>query len=108
MTTAMQHLRRTTGMPDDVQYDPFGASMMTLGDIAHALEHAGEEMPSSWGYRDSIICHGLEPHESGEDDTAIMLTEMVADGALTWQGLRDAGNVLDRYIGILTTQGRDY
>ena len=106
--TAMQHLRKVTGMPDDLRYDPFGASMGTLWDIAHALEHAGEDMPWQWRYRDSMNCPGLEPHESGENDTAIMLTEMVAGGALTWSGLRDAGNVLDRYIGILTAQGRDY
>ena len=57
-------------------------------DVAHALHHfcmdyhggqwsrlyrIGCKVQSVWGFKDSPLCMGLETHESGENDIAILI-----------------------------------
>ena len=89
--------------------DPWGFAMGALFDIAHAIEHYGRDYPpASWQYRDSPICHGLDHHESGENDRARSVAAYIARHPERERELIHAGNVLDRYIGILDRSGRSY
>lgn len=102
-----QHIRSIIDISGGDRGDQWGESMGAWFDIAHALEHY-DAVPFDWEYRDSPICHGLEPHPSGQNDQAIMLTEWLDDGTVTVDDLVTAGNVLNRYIRLLKHQGRDY
>ena len=85
--------------------DPWGSSMGAHFSAAHALEHADEDIPHEWGYRDSIACHGFD---TDEDYEAIAITAAVQDGRLTWEDVRRIGDVLHRYERLLERAGRSY
>ena len=89
--------------------DRWGSAMGALGEIAHALEHYGRDyVPAAWGYRDSMICHGLERHSSGEDDQARTVAAYIARSPEREREIVRAGNVLDRWIGCLDRAGLSY
>ena len=84
----------------------WGSSMGSHFGIAHAIEHAGEEIPSSWGFSHSILCDGT--FDDDEDYEAIGVTEAVERGDLTWGAVRHMGDVLHRYESLLERAGRSY
>lgn len=89
--------------------DKFGAAMGALFDIAHAVEHYGREyVPGAWAFRDSLICDGLTKHPSGENDSARFVAARIARSSDCERAAIHAGNVLDRYIGILDRAGLGY
>lgn len=86
--------------------DTWGASMGALFGICDALRVAGEDIPASWQYRPGMgASDELSPDEDYE---AIVITEAVDAGALTWDDVRRAGDVLNRYTHILERAGRSY
>ena len=116
MTTVKQTLDRIGIDASEIvgpHGDAWGASMGALFDIAHALEHYGREgVPSHWDYCGSPFCTGLLPssdaRKTGEDQTARGIAAYIARHPEREREIVRAGNVLDRYIGILDRAGRSY
>ena len=104
MTTGTRSRLWNAGIDFD-KGDPWGSSMAAHFGIAHALEHAGEDVPGEWEYRDSPLCDGLDPDEDYE---AIAITEAIERGDLTWAEVVRIGAVLHRYEAILDRAGRSY
>jgi hypothetical protein len=98
----------------DITYDPWGTAMSALWDISHAIEHYGAlgEVPAAWGFVDSWICSGLlsskAARQTGEDQTARSIAAAILRHPDTERAVVRAGNILDRYIGIMDRAGRSY
>jgi hypothetical protein len=86
------------------EYDAFGSTMAWWFGCADALSFAGEWIPDEWEY---VGQHLLDLDED-EDFNAVMLTEYVENGDLTWDDVRHFGNVFQRYRENLGRLGRDY
>ena len=93
--------------------DPWGFAMGALFDLAHAIEHYGRDYPpQAWGFGDGMGCDGLLPSRdaarTGEDRQARYVAAYIARHPEREREVVRAGNVLDRYIGILDRAGRSY
>lgn len=89
---------------DDIEYDPFGTSMLWLGAIADESWWEGEPVPSEWGYRPAMGQGAPDP----DDYRASRVHSMLLDGEVSMADLLAAGRVLDRYIDVLKADGRSY
>lgn len=99
MSDDMYAQLKTTVTMNSGDEDVYGWAMEWLFVIAHTLDHRGASIPADWGYRDSILCDGIDSEDSWE-------TEMIShypDDAL----LR-MGKIIDRYITWVKLAGKDY
>ncbi len=84
--------------------DDWGTSMAHHFGIAHALYHAGADIPGEWEYRHGMGCQS-EPDESEWPDAEYVFMTHSESGIAM---LHYAGNVLNRYESLLERAGRSY
>lgn len=106
----------------DCDDDVWGTCMTHLFGVAEVLYHAGAEIPARWGYSHrgyycdpiakyhpgSLPCEDAHPGESECDWPAAEYVPFLDAGELGEQMLTYAGNVLDRWAGVIKRAGRDY
>lgn len=102
---------------DGWTYDPWGTAALLAFDICAVLNAAdieGNITPepfARWEYRPSpyVTVPSLESlTTSGDSYGEQSLAQAILDGDLTPADLIYAGNVIDRYMALLTAAGRDY
>lgn len=89
--------------------DPWGDSLGVFFGIAEALYRDCEDIPAHWQYRASPMIVPGEPR--GEDDDSwpeCEIEQLYADGYVTADELRHAGNVVERYLNLVKMAGLDY
>lgn len=103
----------------DWAHDPYGTALNLAFDICEVLDAsdvAGDLTPAPfarWDYHRSPVAavpslDTLADDEEGESYGARALADSLRGGEITQQHLIAAGDVLDRYIRLLTAAGRDY
>ena len=104
---------------DDWAYDPYGTGMNLAFDICEVLNAAdveGDITPAPfarWQYSPSPYVtvpslDTLADDEEGESWGARALADSLRSGENTTDQLIKAGDVLSRYVSLLTLAGRDY
>lgn len=103
---------------DDWAHDPYGTASNLAFDICEALDASdieGDVSPApfaAWQYQRgaAVAVPSLESlaYDSETAYGAAGLAQALLDGDITQADLIYAGNVLDRYISLLTAAGRDY
>jgi len=102
---------------DGWSYDPWGTAALLAFDICAVLDAAdieGDITPepfAQWEYRRGAhAVPSLETlaGEGGDSYGEQSLAQAILDGDLTPDDLIYAGNVIDRYMALLTAAGRDY
>lgn len=84
--------------------DPWGSALNAQFDIAECLFRYGAYIPENWEFSPGLGAG----QELGEDASwfAIELDLLMRQGHVT--NIRDAGNVLKRYVHICELAGRSY
>lgn len=102
---------------DGWTYDPWGTAALLAFDICAVLDAAdieGDITPAPfarWDYhRGAHTVPSLETlaNEGGDSYGEQSLAQAILDGDLTPADLIYAGNIIDRYMALLTAAGRDY
>lgn len=88
---------------DDFKYDPYGSAMSVWFSVADLLVEWGPPYPpKDWEFRQAMSGSNTESYVYQE------LSPMLKRGELTADDLLEAGNILNRYVGLLKHAGRDY
>lgn len=114
---------------DDWQHDQWGTSMGLFFDVASVLDMSNvtgditDVVFRRWGYQRALVTHtipsietvaarGDDFHEGEFSDdysyAQVALAMAIRDDEISQEDLVYAGDVLDRYTGLLRRAGKDY